>query len=306
MPKRTYETNQRRMMTYNYYQKKYFNLFMSAYKFTGITPKQQDYILRKFWAIGSVGAFIVEGTKTTENDAPKSVNDYPNGMIAFCQFTPVIYDIYDWPIQVQLVQSRGATFIPKTPQVVDKDVVIGYAQRSKSSVFEMVNFYLEKIVDVEMTIRTQLLTHKVPWIIASTPENEQKLKQLFERLKNDDEALYITADEMEALKPLLTGNNFIIDKLFQYKTALENELLTYLGFNNLGLMEKKEHFVVDEVNSNNEVISDNSDNFLKSLQEWCERISNFLGYPMSVEATSSPMMVKGEDEEDEETEEGEN
>ena len=292
-------TSYKRKATYEFYYHKYFNLFMNSYKFNGITREQQDYVLRKLWATGTIASFIVEGTKLPEGEAPTSVNEYPNGMIAFAPYAPSQFDIYDFPIKANLVRVRGATFIPDTIQVVNKDIVIGYAQRSKRSVASIVEFYVNKIVDVEMTIAVQLTSHKVPWLVATTPENEEKLKRLFQRIENDEEVLYISADEVEAIKSLQGGNTYIIDKLFDYVKALDNELLTYLGFNNLGSIEKEEHLVVDEVNANNEVISDNSDNFLNSMQEWCERIREVFGYEMSVEATSSPV-VKEQPQEDEE------
>ena len=176
-----------RKVAWNYYLQKYFNLFMGAYKFNGITPRQQEFILRKLWAEGKIASFIVEGTKLEEGEVPTNTNQYPNGMIAFAPFAPFMFDIYDYPIQVNLIALRGATFIPTKPQVVDRDVVIGYAQKSHKSVLSVVEFYLQKIVDVEMTIRVQLKSHKVPWTIATTPENEEKLKRLFERIDNDEE-----------------------------------------------------------------------------------------------------------------------
>ena len=205
-----------RSLAYQFYLQKYYNLFMGAYKFKGITPEQQEYILRKLWAEGKISAFIVEGTKLEENEVPTNVNQYPNGMIAFVPFAPFMFNINDWPIQVNLVNVRGATFIPTTPQIVNKDVVIGYAQKSKKSVLSIVDFYLQKIVDVEMTIRVQLKSHKAPWLIATTPENEAKLKALFNKISNDEEVLYLSASEMEALKTLQSGQQYIIDKLFQF------------------------------------------------------------------------------------------
>lgn len=288
-----------RELTYNFYLTKYFNLFMGAYKFKGITREQQDYILRKLWAVGSIGAFVVEGTQLEEGEVPSDVNQYPNGMIAFCQFAPVDYNIYDWPIRVNLIQSRGAKFIPTSIQVVDKDVVIGYAQRSKKPVLAIVDYYLEKIVNVEMTIKNQLASHKVPWMVATTSESEERVKRLFERIQNDEEALYVNAGEIEAIKSLVGGNTYIIDKLFSYKQALENELLTYLGIDNLGVMEKKEHLIGDEVNSNNAIIDDHSDNFLSCLKDWCNKIKEVFDISIEVEATSSPKVATQEaDQED--------
>lgn len=289
-----------RSLAYQFYLTKYYNLFMGAYKFTGITAQQQDFILRKFWAEGKLAAFIVEGTQLDENAVPSTTNEYPNGMIAFAPFAPFMYDIYDWPIQVNLIALRGAKFIPQSPQVVNKDVVIGYAQKSHKSVLSIVEFYLQKIVDTEMTIRVQLKSHKAPWLVATTNENEEKLKNLFKKIEADEEVLYLSAAEIESLKVLNGANTFIIDKLYQYKQALENELLTYLGIDNLGIMEKKEHLTNPEIASNNDLINDHSDNFLSCMKDWCESIGEVLGYEISVEATSAPV-VAGEEyiEEDE-------
>lgn len=293
-----------RSLAYQFYLTKYFNLFMGAYKFKGITYQQQDFILRKLWAEGKISAFIVEGTKLAEGEVPTDVNEYPNGMIAFAPFAPFMYDIYDFPIQVNLIALRGAKFIPQTPQIVGKDVVLGYAQKSKKSVLSIVDFYLTKIVDVEMTIRVQLKSHKAPWLVATSPEDEAKLKNLFKRIESDEEVLYLSAQEIDALKVLQGGNAYIIDKLYQYKQALENELLTYLGIDNLGIMEKKEHLTNDEVASNNDLINDHSDNFLSCLQNFCKSIKEVFGYEISVEATSSPVMADKEKQFAEE--EGEN
>lgn len=302
MPKKFLSVNEyidasfKRKLTYQYYYNKYFNLFMSAYKFKGITEEQQDFILRKFWADGKVAAFIVEGTKLKNDEAPTDVNQYPNGKIAFAPFAPTTFNIYDWPIKVNLIALRGAKFIPTKEQVVNKDVVIGYVQKNKKPVKEMVDFYLVRIVDVEMTINVQLSSHKAPWIIATTPENEEKLKKLWERIQNDDEAFYCSAEEIEAFKSLEGNKSYIIDKLFSYKQALENELLTYLGIDNLGIMEKKEHLVGDEINSNNAIIDDHSDSFLSCLEEFCDRIKKHLKYTeMEVEATSAPAQYEEEE-----------
>ena len=297
--------NIQRSLAYQFYLTKYFNLFMGAYKFKGITYQQQDFILRKLWAEGKISAFIVEGTKLPKEAVPSDVNEYPNGMIAFAPFAPFAFDIYDWPIQVNLIALRGAKFIPTKPQIVNKDVVIGYAQKSKKSVLSIVDFYLTKIVDTEMTIRVQLKSHKAPWLVATTPENEEKLKNHFKRIESDEEVLYLSADEVEALKVLSGGNVYIIDKLYQYKQALENELLTYLGIDNLGIMEKKEHLTNDEVASNNDLINDHSDNFLSCLETFCESIRKVFGYEISVEATSSPVVAGKEENENEEDNEDE-
>lgn len=289
-----------RSLAYQFYLQKYYNLFMGAYIFKGIPYEQGQYILKKLWAEGKIAGFVVEGTKLSEDEVPSNVNQYPNGMLAFAPFAPFLFNIYDYPIQVNLINVRGAKFIPTTPKTVGKDVVIGYIQKSKKPVLSVVEFYIQKIVDVEMTIRVQLKSHKVPWLIATTPENESKMKALWDKINADDEVLYLSPSEIESLKILMGGNSYIIDKLYSYKQALENELLTYLGIDNMGIMEKKEHLITDEVNSNNDLINDHSDNFLTCLRDFFDRIKKVFGIEVSVEATSSPVKAKVETQEQEE------
>lgn len=300
MPKKVHSIQQwlnngsiQRQLCYQYYLTKYFNLFMGAYKFNGITPIEQDFILRKFWSEGKIASFILEGSKPMAGEEDR--NDNPNGVIGFAPFAPFEFNIYDYPTKVNLIQLRGSKQIPTKPLEVDKDVVIGWCQRSKKPVLAVVDYYLERIVNTEMTIRVQLQSHKCPWLIACSPENETKFKRLFERIESDENVLYLDAGDVSALQTLTGGNAYIIDKLYQYKQAIENELLTYLGIDNLGILEKKEHMITDEVNSNNDLINDHSDNFLKPMQEFCDRINATFGYNISVEATSSPVSAEKSD-----------
>ena len=136
-----------RTLTYDYYLQKYFNLFMGAYEFDGISYEQQHYILKKLFFDGKISAFIVEGTKLPEGVAPETTNEYPNGMIAFVPFAPCLFDITDFPIKVNLIQVRGATFIPTAQQVVNKDVVLCYIQRNKKSIVQMLDFFIQKIIN---------------------------------------------------------------------------------------------------------------------------------------------------------------
>lgn len=286
-----------RKRIFNIYMWKFYNLFLGAYEITNVTDEQKEFILRRFWGMGKLAAFIVEGTKPASSGELASVNNYPNGMIAFTDFAPVIHDIYDWPVVVNLIQTRGAQFIPAKQLNVNQDCVIGYVQKSKIPVKWIVEFYVSKITDIEMTIRAQLKSHKMPYVMTTTPENEAKMKRLFDRINNDEDSLYLTADELEAIKAMQLNPNYMIDKLYAYKQAVENELLTYLGIDNLGTMQKKEHFVVDEVNSNNDLINDFSDTFLDSMKEFFARIEKYLSYKIEISAKASPVASEHDDTE---------
>lgn len=282
-----------------FYETKYYGLFLNAYDFTNLSKEQKHYLLKAMWMRGTCAAFIIEGTKPDaslkdilSNKTASSLvlaQEEQNGLLCFVPYAPVSYNIDDFPSVITYVAKRGAQFIPQTPKVVNRDCVIGYAHTSHASVRSMVMFYIEKIVDVEKTIETNLFTHKLPRLIICSPEDKQRVSDIVEAIENGEHKLFLDVQDWQAIKNVLDSGNgsYIIDKLYQYKTNLENELLTFLGINNVAI-QKAERLITDEANSNNELINDSSDCFLDSLRDFCEDISTVLGYEIEVKAKSSP------------------
>ena len=282
-----------------FYETKYYGLFLNAYDFTNLSKEQKHYLLKAMWMRGTCAAFIIEGTKPDaslkdiiSNKTPSSLvlaQENKNGLLCFVPYAPVSYNIDDFPSVITYVAKRGARFIPQTPKVVNRDCVIGYAHTSHASVRSMVMFYIEKIVDVEKTIETNLFTHKLPRLIICSPEDKQRVADIVDAIERGEHKLFLDVADWQAIKNVLDSGNgsYIIDKLYQYKTNLENELLTFLGINNVAI-QKAERLITDEANSNNELINDSSDCFLDSLHDFCEDISTVLGYEIDVKAKSSP------------------
>ena len=302
-----------------FYENKYFGLFLNAYKFDNLTRSQRRYLLKKLWQNGTACAFVLAGTQQEPSmkslltnktkDTIELGNDNPNGLLIFTPYAPIQYNIEDEPSVVNIVNIRGAQFLPKKPQVVNKDVVICWAHSSHAPIRSLVMFYIEKIVDVENTINMNLFVHKLPRLVVCSPEDKQRVEELMDAIERGEKKLFLDANDVQAIKNVLesgSNTNYIIDKLYQYKQSLENELLTFLGINNVSI-EKKERLITDEANSNNQLINDCSECFLDTLQEFCEDVSNILNYPLSVEATSSPATNEEYEENDpEESEEEEN
>lgn len=276
-----------------FYLEKYFNLFMNKYQIEGCDYQEENYILRRMWADGSLWAFKLKETVGSDMK--------PAGLNVFTPYAVSMFNIYDYPIYVNCENVRGATFIPSTPQRVDEDGVILYAQRDKKSVYSMVEVYIDKIVNAEVAIYLNLQVQKTPWLIGTSPEEKEKVENLTSKILSDDPALFLELEEIDRAKALVSGAPYIIDKLYQYKNDVENELREYLGFNNLGTTEKKEHLIVDEVQSNNEVINASEDVFVDTINESFDRFNAL--YKTNELRLVVKQEVKNDEEEDEDNEE---
>ena len=277
----------------NFYLLKYFNLFMNSYKFTNLDYQQKDFLLRKMWAVGQIAAFKLNA----------QTESHPQGELVLCPFATSKLNIYDYPVEVSLIRLKNVTFIPTSPQIVDKDVVIGFAQRNKRPVLSLVESIIDRIVDVEMTLRTALKSQKTPWIVGYTPESEYQKETIKNNLDSDEPYLFMDVGDISQFKALVSGSNYICDKLYNLKQCYENELKEYLGINNLGVNEKKEHLIGAEVDVNNQSIESHGECFLDCLKEFCERITKVLGYEVSVELNKPDTIEYNESGEEEYVEE---
>lgn len=279
--------------TKNVYMNKYYNLFMNTYKIKEVDYQANNYIFRKLWADGSLACFKLAGSEGSTK--------YPAGEPIFTPYAPSRWNIYDFPTYLNLINIRGVNFIPSKQMEVDKDVVILYVQRNFKSVRTMVEWYIDRIVKIESIINNCLNGHKTPWIIATTPESKTKSQELRDLLESDEPSLFLELEEADSAKLLLSGAPYIIDKLDAHKRGIENDLREFLGLNNLGVTEKKEHLVTTEIEANNEATDNSKDVFTDMINESLERVKSVLGITLTLEVKENDIIEdEGEGDDDEE------
>lgn len=259
----TYVQNQIRTMYFN----KYYNMFMNMFEWTGLTTEEQVYIMKKFWSLGTIAAFKI-----------KNVD-----MLGYAPYAAFGWNMYDFPEEVTLINERGVPVIPNTPQVVDKDVVLGWIQFNQKPVKEIVEYYIDRMTQVDMVINTNIELHKMPYLIGVEESDKEKLEDVIDRILNNELVVFTDLESLQLVKALATQPQYIIDKLHAYRIQLENELLTYLGFDNSGNSEKATTMLLDEINANNVVINVSADQFKTCIDNWCKRIQEVFGITISAE-----------------------
>ena len=265
------------------YIDKYFNLYMNNLKIEDTNYQQEDFIKRRFWSIGSIACFIIDEVKEK----------------CFVDYAISRYNIYDFGVYAQPINRKGVSYIPNKQLEIDKEICLIYAQHNKKPIMNIVYSYVNKIADVEMVIKQQLKSHKVPFVFTGDEAQKDKFKDFFNKIESDLNDLYMTDAEFENINSLNLNNSFIIDKLYAYKQQLENELKEYLGINNMGTTEKKEHLINSEVDSNNEVVEVSRASIIDVLNIYFDNCNKILGTKLKA-VYNAPNNIEKEGEEDEE------
>lgn len=260
-----YAAEQRAAM-YDYYHCLFYNLWMGKFTIKGMNYRQNDFFMRKLWSEGSVAIFR------------KKYMDDGEDAVGLAQWSAVdYYDGLDMPTIAQFVQNRGDMSIPLEPQVIDRECVVGWAQRSHRPICATMDLYASKLASIDMLISINEKVQKMPWLVNVPEGGEQKIREMYNALDNDEPVLFLDMDGVD-LRALISGAPYNLDKLYNYRQAYLNDALTFLGVNNLGNVEKKERLISDEVNHNNDLIRSNNDNFKNPINEFLKRANDVLGF----------------------------
>ena len=274
------------------YINKYYNIWMSKFEWEGLDEElkeqQENFIMRKFWSDGTLAARKVD-----------KVN-----ILAFAPYGGMEYDMYDFPSKVTLVNLRNApvNIIPFEPQVVNKDVVIGWCQPNHKSIAAVVQYYVDRMVEVDMVINTNLNLMKMPFLVGVNEVDKKKMEDIVRRILNNEVVVFADLQELNKVQSLATQTPYIIDKLVEHKRGLEQELMTYMGVDNNGSASLEQtHVSVDAVNANNDIINDYGNAIEGEINKWLAQIERVLKRKLRIRCKSKPVnSVKEEVVENEE------
>ena len=132
-------------------------------------------------------------------------------------------------------------------QLTDKDSVIIFNNMLHTNSWLDVKMFAKRLYNLDRIIDVNANAQKTPILIKGNEQQRLTLKNLYKEY--DGNAPVIFADkslDMNALQVLSTQAPYVADKIYQLKTQIWNEALTYLGISNVSF-QKRERMVSDEV-----------------------------------------------------------
>lgn len=165
---------------------------------------------------------------------------------------------------------------------IDDSVIIWNNYLHTNSILDVKMFarrlyMLDRIIDVNASAQ------RTPVLVQGTEKQRLTLLNLYKEFEGN--APFIFGDknlDLNSLKVLNTNAPYVADKLYDLKTQVWNEALTYLGISNISNV-KKERMITDEVNRNLGGTIASRYSRLESRQEAVEKINKMFGTDISVE-----------------------
>lgn len=135
---------------------------------------------------------------------------------------------------------------------------------------------IDRIIDVNVNAQ------KTPTLIQGSDKQRLSLINLFKEYDGNVPVIFGDKTlDLNALKCLKTDAPYVADKLYELKTKIWNEALTYLGITNV-TYQKKERMVTDEVMRSQGGTIANRMSRVNSRREAVERINAMFGTDIEV------------------------
>ena len=259
------------------YLDRFYNQFQSKYEVSGecITDESLDYMMRRFWSDGTCALYRIPNTD----------------ILGVAQFAPVLYNIWDKPDTLQLVNRREASkmLIPTKTMMNKKDVVIAKIRPDGKPLYPLAKYYANKLSSIDKAIECNMLAVRTPWILLADANNIKRINEFMRRYISDELCLTLNPDDVNSIQVLQTTANYIIDKLEVEKTQTLHEALDELGFDNCA--ETGNRAIVAEVSINSAATQDINDMYNQCLKQLEDNVKKVLGLEIHFEPRSKQVQL---------------
>lgn len=181
-------------------------------------------------------------------------------------------DVYQIPTERTAYASNGYN-----KHLDNENSVIIFNNMIHTNSTRVVETYARRLYELDRIIDVNAKAQKTPVFIQCEETQRLVMKNLY--MKYDGNEPFIFGDKSlnpNALKVLKTDAPYVADKIYQLKTQLWNEALTYLGISNLNV-QKKERMISDEVIRNQGGTIASRYSRLESRRKACEQINDMFG-----------------------------
>lgn len=189
------------------------------------------------------------------------------------------FDVYGYPI-LRRAYSRYNNY---SKLLKPNNSVIIWNNYIRTNSILSVRQFARKLWNIDRIIDVNVNAQKTPVLLQGTEQQRLTLLNVYKEYEGNAPVIYGDKNlDINGIKVLTTNAPYVSDKLYELKTKIWNEALTYLGISNI-TVNKKERLITDEVNRNMGGVLANRNSRLNQRQRACEKINKMFGTDIWVE-----------------------
>ena len=190
-------------------------------------------------------------------------------------------------------------------QLSEKDSVIIWNNYLHTNSVIPITQYAKRLYNLDRIIDINANAQKTPILLQGSEQQRLTLKNIYKEYDGNSPVIFGDKNlDLNGIKVLTTNAPYVADKIYELKSQIWNEALTYLGISNTNIT-KKERMISDEVMRNMGGVIASRYSRLESRREACDKINKMFGLNMEVNyradyrETDDELMLTGDTEDGE-------
>lgn len=200
-------------------------------------------------------------------------------------------NVYRVPINRRAYAVNGY----QNPDLTPDNSVIVFNNMLRTNSYRDVMFFARKLYEVDRAIDVNIKGQKTPKVILCDENERLTMLNLFMKYDGNQPFIFGSKNlDLKSIQTLDTSSPYLSDKLYQLKTQIWNEALTYLGISNVNF-NKKERLVSDEVLRNSGSTVSSRYTRLNMREQAADEINRMFGTDIRVKYREDVQLVDDND-----------
>lgn len=158
-----------------------------------------------------------------------------------------------------------------------------------------IELFAYKLYEFDRTMVVNIKAQKTPVMITCDENQRLTMKNLYAQYDGNEPFIFGGKDiDLKKVQAIITGAPYVADKVYETKTQIWNEAMTYLGISNVSMI-KKERMVTDEVSRNMGSTVASRYTRLEMRKQACKQINKMFGLNIDVEYRADIQTYTDED-----------
>lgn len=187
------------------------------------------------------------------------------------------FDLYNIPTRRTAYATNGYN-----RSLTNNDSVIVYNNMIRTNSVQTCTVYARRLWNLDRAIDVNANAQKTPVLIRCNDSERLTLLNAYQKWEGNEPVIYGTKDfDPNSLSVLRTDAPYVARDLYELKTQIWNEALTYLGISNMNF-QKRERLVTDEVVRNQGGTIASRYSRLEARRQACKKINKMFGTNIEV------------------------
>lgn len=196
-------------------------------------------------------------------------------------------DVYRIPTIRKAYASNGYN-----KQLDEKNSVIIFNNLIHTNSMLDVEMFAKRLYNLDRIVDVNANAQKTPVLIVCDENERLTMKNLYMQYQGNEPFIFGDKNlNTKGLTVLKTDAPYVADKIYELKTQVWNEALTYLGISNINT-QKKERMITDEVTRNQGGVVASRYSRLEARRNACRQINEMFGLDIWVDYRDDYQIVE--------------